>query len=152
MCSLVANIKPTDCEPSVSYYSSELLCACSYDLLLFFPNIGLCHMSERLVNSLWCNFVLHSVAKHATCFAVIPAWCHHQVADREGSCSCLEKAVSDSWQGVAHQLWDFSPQKGSMWGVFHRAPESIGFFEKTEKMDMSLYFPFPQKSCCVNTA
>jgi len=54
--------------------------------------------------------------------------------------------------GVTYRTNSFSPQKGSMWSVFHRAPKFIGFFEKTEEMGMSVYFPFPQNNCCVNTA
>jgi hypothetical protein len=83
ICFLVANIKPTDCAPSVSYYASELLCACSYDSLVFFPNIRLRHFKTTCWLSC-CNFVIHSVAKYATCFAVIPAWCHRHVSDGEG--------------------------------------------------------------------
>ena len=153
VCFLVANIKPTDCETSVSYYSSDLLCACSYDLLVLFSNIGLCHMSERLV--ICCPVVILSYILWPNMLLVLLSSQHGAIfrfqmekADRECSCSCLEQAVSDSRQGVYISfgvMWgtnSFSPQKVSMWSVFHRAPEFIGFFEKTEEMGNGHVFVF----------
>lgn len=66
VCFLVANIKPTDCEPSVSCYSSDLLCACSYDLLVLFSNMDsatseqlvICRCVVILSYILWPNMLL----------------------------------------------------------------------------------------------
>jgi len=153
MCFLVANIKPTDCESNVSYYSSELLCAHSYDLLLFFPNIGLCHMSERLVNCgcdvilsyiLWPNMLLVLLSsQHGAIIRL-------QIGRVAAAVLKKQRQTGDRWPisfGVTWGTNSFSPQKGSVWSVFHRAPEFIGVFEKLRKWKMAISSKLLCKYC-----